>query len=94
MEPRILQSEAAFCDCNGKPLSYGTLEMYDSVTRNIKQIYCDEALTIPHAHPIQLDADGCSPEVYFEGDARIKARFSESDLYHAGEAAFEIDGWA
>lgn len=46
------------------PLSGGLLYSYLSGTSTPQALYADEALTIPLANPVELDADGYAPALY------------------------------
>ena len=57
--------ESRFFDANGNLLAGGYLYFYEAGTSTPKLVYQDSSLTIPHAQPVVLDANGRA-KVYLE----------------------------
>ncbi len=61
----------------GDPLSYGLLYCYETGTTTPKGTFHDSDLTVPNTWPIELDAIGVPPDVFFSGTAKFVLKDSE-----------------
>lgn len=66
-----------YLDNNGKPLSGGELWFYKTGTTTAKDTYSDSAETIANANPVELDAAGRQPDIFFSGVAKVVIRDSD-----------------
>lgn len=64
-------------DSQGLPLGGGKLYCFQSGTSTPQSAYKDIALTIPHQNPVELDASGRVPQMFF-ADGTIKLRLTNS----------------
>jgi len=68
------------------PLSYGTVTAYEAGTNELKTIYGDAELTIPHDNPAQLDSSG---RLVSYGEGAYKLVFKASN----GDIIFSVDNY-
>lgn len=61
-----------YTDSAGDPLTAGKLYFYDTGTLDDKTVYYDEALTVPHAQPVVIEANGLQPDIWFSGKAKVR----------------------
>lgn len=60
-----------YFDSNGDPLCFGLLYYYDSGTNTAKNTFADSLLTIANTNPVELDAAGRVPNIFYSGSARV-----------------------
>lgn len=60
-----------YLDNNGRPLAGGKLYFYETGTSTAKATYSDAAETIPNTNPVELDAAGRQPDIFFSGLAKV-----------------------
>jgi len=68
---RYLNIDSQFFDNNGDPLSGGGLYFYDTGTTDAKTVYSNVGMSIAHSQPVDLDAYGVPPDIYFTGTAKV-----------------------
>jgi len=56
--PMVPKGKVQFVDANGRPLSGGTVDFYVVNTTTRKDTFSDQALSVPNANPVVLDARG------------------------------------
>ena len=59
-----------YFDNSGKPLSGGFINFYESGTTTRKNTYSDINLTTENENPVELDASGRQPNIFFAGVAK------------------------
>lgn len=64
-------------DGNGDPVAGAKVTFYDTGTTTQQTVYSDEAQTIPHATPVEADANGVLPAV-FTGATATKAIITDA----------------
>jgi len=69
--PRFGGIDSQYCDNTGAPLSWGLLYFYETGTNTAKPTYHDGAEQYPNSWPVQLDAIGVPPDIFYTGDAKI-----------------------
>jgi hypothetical protein len=74
-------------DSQGLPLGGGKLYTFQSGTSTPQTAYKDIALTLAHQNPVELDASGRVPQMFF-ADGTIKLRLTSRD---GGTVVFEAD---
>lgn len=62
---------------DGAPVSGAEVFVYDEGTSTPKTVYTDEALTTPHATPIEADGDGAPPAIFLSGTCKVDAKTPE-----------------
>lgn len=60
-----------YFDSNGDPLCFGKLYYYESGTNTLKNTFADSLLTIANTNPVELDAAGRVPNIFYSGSARV-----------------------
>ena len=60
-----------YFDGSGDPLPFGKLCFFRSGTNDQLTTYADSAQTIPNSNPVELDAAGRSPNIFYTGAARV-----------------------
>lgn len=60
-----------YFDSNGDPLCFGKLYYYESGTNILKNTFADSLLTIANTNPVELDAAGRVPNIFYSGSARV-----------------------
>jgi hypothetical protein len=63
--------DTQYFDASGDPLARGRLYCYETGTYTPKGTFYDSAYTVPNKWPIELDAIGVPPDVFFSGTARF-----------------------
>ncbi len=63
--------DTQYFDDDGFPLSYGKLYCYETGTTTTKGTFHDTAETVPNTWPIELDAIGVPPDIFFSGTAKF-----------------------
>jgi hypothetical protein len=78
----LIQSQVAYQDANGAPLSLGFLYVYDAGTSNPKATYPTSALTpgSENTNPLQADAAGRFAEAYIADGSTFKIVIKDSTL--------------
>jgi hypothetical protein len=71
--------EQRFLDANGDPLASGQVASYIVGTDTPKALYTDSDLTVPHANPVILDAEGRPPAPIFVSPGGYKFVVSDAD---------------
>lgn len=59
-----------YTDSNGDPLSTAVIYFYEPGTTTDKTVYQDSDLSIAHSQPVEIDADGLQPDIFFDGEAK------------------------
>lgn len=65
-----IDSQFFYEDGSG-PLSGGGLYFYNTGTLDAKTVYSNVGMTIAHSQPVELDAYGVPPDIYFTGTAKV-----------------------
>lgn len=81
---RLINPVPQYLDGNGDPYASGLLYVYEAGTNTEKTTYADQDLTIPNTNPVELDAAGRVPNVFYDGVARLVLR--DSDMVQVWEA--------
>ncbi len=63
--------DTQYFDLSGAPLSWGLLYAFETGTDTPKPTYFNGAEQYPNPWPIQLDAIGVPPDVFYTGDAKL-----------------------
>jgi len=82
---RYTNPRPQYLDGSGDPVASGTLTFYDPGTTTPKTTYSDVNLTTANTNPLVLDADGRTPNTFFDGSARVILKDS------AGTTIWDID---
>lgn len=69
--PRFGGIDSQYCDNTGAPLSWGLIYFYETGTDTPRSTYVDGAELYPNSWPVQLDAIGVPPDIFYTGDAKI-----------------------
>jgi len=65
-----------YFDDNGDPLSGGLVHFYETGTTTEATTYSDEALTTANDNPVELDAAGRQPNIFFAGQLKAVLKTS------------------
>lgn len=68
---RLINPTPQFLDGNGDPLHSGLLYFYEAGTSTFKATYADAEETIANTNPVELDAAGRVPSIFYTGLSRI-----------------------
>ena len=71
MTNRFINPVPQFLDGSGNPLISGKLYVYESGTNTLKNTFADVDLSIPNTNPVILGGDGRTPNIFFQGSAKI-----------------------
>lgn len=59
-----------YFDSDGNPLNFGFIQFYEPGTTTPKTTYSDPAELTPNTDPVELEADGRQPNIFFSGPAK------------------------
>lgn len=96
---RFVNPVPQFLDGNGDPYSNGLMYFYEAGTNTFKNTYSDSDETIANTNPVELDAFGRIPNVWYTGLARVVLKSAdggqgwERDLVGSGDAFENFSEW-
>lgn len=95
---RSINPVPQYLDDAGDPLVSGKLYFYDSGSNNPKTTYADVNLTIANTNPVILTGSGRTPNIFFDGTAKVKLTDSdEVQIWEkdpvGGEAGGAFSDW-
>lgn len=96
---RITNPVPQFLDGNGDPYGNGLMYFYEAGTNTFKNTFADSDETIANTNPVELDAAGRIPNVWFTGLARVVLKTAddvqvwERDLVGSGDAFDNFSEW-
>ena len=96
---RFVNPVPQFLDGNGDPYSNGLMYFYEAGTNTFKNTYADSDETIANTNPVELDAFGRIPNVWYTGLARVVLKPAdggqgwERDLVGSGDAFENFSEW-
>lgn len=67
-------------DANGDPVSGARVTFFEPATTNPKDVYSDEALSIPTSQPVIADAAGMLPRLYMNGKYKVTVKDADDVL--------------
>lgn len=71
MANRFTNPRPQFLDASGSPILDGELYFYENNSTVLKDTYKDANKTILNTNPVPLDADGSTPNIFYDGTARV-----------------------
>lgn len=75
---RLTNPAPQFLDGNGDPYISGLMYFYEAGTNTLKTTYADKELTTPNTNPVELDASGRLPNVWYNGVARVVLKSADN----------------
>lgn len=97
---RYINPTTQYLNSDGDPLCFGKLYYYESGTNTLKNTFADALLEIPNTNPVELDAAGRVPNIFYNGSARVVLKDCNNQQIWdkdpvGGESEFaDFSGWA
>jgi hypothetical protein len=77
---RFINPVPQYLDGNGDPVCFGKLYYYEAGTNTLKNTYNDVLLTVANTNPVELDAAGRVPSIFYNGSARVVLKDCNNQL--------------
>ena len=89
--PRYINPVPQYLNGSGEPIVNGKLTFYKSGTTTPIITYADSPETIANTNPVNLNADGSVPNIFFSGLARVVCTYDDLETGEIGKQLFDKD---